>query len=81
MKFTRAVRFIPDECDKSYASILASIFPILNEKNLIDPFKTDYYNIKEIYKVLRNFLLNNSKNGITDIELLKVCFILYMSEF
>ena len=72
MSFTKAVRYIPDEWDKSYASILASIFPILNERNLIDPFKTDYWNIKEIYKVLLNYLNKNNQNKITDIELLKV---------
>lgn len=74
MSFTSAVRYIPNECDKSYASILASIFPFLNEMSLIDPFKTDYYNITEIYRVLSNYLLSNNQIKITDIELLKVCW-------
>lgn len=57
------------------APLYASLFPILNDKNLVDPFKTNEANISEIYRVLNEYLLNSNKDRIWDIKLLKVSFI------
>jgi len=72
MEFTDAVQYIPDDCDESYNnSKLGIVFPILNDKNLIEPFKTDEHNISEVYRSLRKYLLNPKRKGFTDIEYLK----------
>ena len=71
MTFTEAVRFIPDEWDDSNDSLLASMFPSLNNKSLIEPFKTDSENIREIHRVLLNFWTKNSTRDKWEIEILK----------
>ena len=71
MTFTEAVRFIPDEWDDSNDSLLASMFPSLNNKSLIEPFKTDSENIREIHRVLLNFWTKNGTRDKWEIEILK----------
>ena len=72
ISFTEAVRFIPDEWDVSNDSLLASVFPYLNYKSLIEPFKTDAENIREIHRVLLNFCTKNGTRNKWDIEILKL---------
>jgi len=52
--------------------IVTSIFPFLNSKSLIEPFKTDQINVDELHKVLSNYLLASGKGDIFNIHLLKV---------
>ena len=72
MHFNEAVQILPDECSKSFESLLGSIFPCLINKGLIEPFKTDSVNVQEVYRILRNYIMKHGKKGFTDIELLKV---------
>ena len=44
------------DLSESFYNPLTAFFPVLNEKNLVNPFKRDYKNVCEFRRVLKEFL-------------------------
>lgn len=72
MDFPTAMQVVDNDVTSHSDTFTSLVLPWVNSYNLVEPFRTDDKNIKELYRVLMEYLTKHGKERIFEISLLKV---------
>jgi len=62
--FKDTLKQVSDDIYVNGENLMTSLFPVVNTKNLVEPFKSDNSNILELYRVIQGYLVQSGRGDL-----------------